>query len=61
MTAATPSDHAERGHSPSAEGLRAALGWDKLPEMTSEQRAAYEDANREARTEARRFYGDAAA
>jgi len=59
MTAATPPDRAERGHSASAaaERLREALGWDRLPEMTPEQREAYETANERARDEARRFYG----
>jgi hypothetical protein len=55
MTAATP-DRAERGHSAAADRLREALGWDRLPEMTPQQREAYEAANRRARHEARRFY-----
>jgi len=57
MTAATPPDRAEHGHSPAAERLREALGWDRLPEMTPEQRAAFDEANRRADEEARRFYG----
>jgi len=57
VTAATPPDRTERGHSAAAERLRKALGWDRLPEMTPEQREAYEAANERARDEARRFYG----
>ena len=51
----------ERGHSPTAERLREALGWERLPEMTMQQREAYEAANQRAREEAQRFYGDTAA
>jgi hypothetical protein len=60
MTAATPSDRAEPGHRSAAERLREALGWERLPEMTAEEREAYEAANRQARDEARRVYGDMA-
>lgn len=43
--------------SPHAEQLRQAMGWDKLPTMTAEQRAEYERKNAEAQAAARRFYG----
>jgi hypothetical protein len=43
-------------HSPNAERLRQALGWEKLPEMTSEEREAFDEANRRADEEAKRFY-----
>jgi hypothetical protein len=46
-----------RRHSETAERLRVAMGWDKLPEMTPEQRAAFDETNRRADEEARRFYG----
>jgi hypothetical protein len=55
MTSSPPE---RTSHSPNAERLRAALGWDRLPEMTSEQREAYDAANERARADARRFYGD---
>jgi hypothetical protein len=61
MTADTSAGRVERGHSPNAERLREAMGWDRLPEMTPEQRAAYEAANERADEEARRFYGHHAA
>lgn len=34
------------------------MGWDRLPEMTPEQREAYDAKNTAARDEARRLYGD---
>ena len=61
MTVPTPPERTEQGHSPAAERLKEALGWDRFPEMTPEQREAYEAANERAEEEARRFYGDAAA
>lgn len=61
MTTATPPDHTERGHSAAAERLREALGWDRLPEMTPAERAEFDEANRRADEEARRFYGLSAA
>ncbi len=57
MTAPTPSDRAEHGHSPNAERLREALGWDRLPEMTPEQQQAFDEETRRANEAARRFYG----
>ena len=57
----TPPERTGRSHSDAAERLREALGWDRLPEMTPEQREAYDAANQRARDEARRFYGDTAA
>jgi hypothetical protein len=53
----SPSERTGSTHSPNAERLREALGWERLPEMTPEQREAYEAANERARAEARRFYG----
>ncbi len=58
MSAAPDSDR--QTPSPNAERLRQALGWDRLPEMTPNQREAYEAANEQAREDARRFYGTAA-
>jgi hypothetical protein len=53
-----PSEHTS-SHSPNAERLREALGWDRLPEMTPEQREAFDEANRRADEEARHFHGNA--
>jgi hypothetical protein len=58
---ATPPNRADHAPSPNAERLRQAMGWEKLPAMTPEQREAYEAANEKAREEARRFYGQSAA
>jgi hypothetical protein len=58
MATTTPD---QAGHSAAAERLRQALGWERLPEMTPEQRESYEEADRKAREEAHRIYGDAAA
>ena len=57
MTAATPQDRAEYLPSPNAERLRVAMGWDKLPEMTPEERAKFDAENEKAQEAARRFYG----
>lgn len=43
--------------SPRAEALRRAMGWERLPTMTAEQRAEYERKNAEAQEAARRYYG----
>ena len=47
--------------SPHAEQLRQAMGWDRLPEMTPEQLAAFDAAEAEADEAARRFYSSRAA
>lgn len=44
-------------HSPNAERLRVALGWDRLPEMTPVEREAFEAEQRELDEEVRRYYG----
>jgi len=33
------------------------MGWDKLPEITPEQQARFDEAKRRANDEARHFYG----
>ncbi len=43
--------------SPRAEALRQAMGWDKLPTMTPEQREEFDRKNAEAQEQARRIYG----
>lgn len=47
--------------SPHAEELRRAMGWDRLPRLTDEQRAEFDRAEREADEAARRYYGTSAA
>ena len=61
MTVPSPPERTEHGHSPAAERLKEALGWDHFPEMTPEQREAFDAAKERVREEARRFYGDTAA
>ena len=60
MATPNPSEHVEREYSPAAHRLKEALGWDKFPEMTAEQREAFEEANRRADEEAERFYNNRA-
>ena len=55
MTSATP-DRLQP--SPNAERLRIALGWDRLPEMTAEQREAFDAELRRRDAALRRFYGE---
>ena len=43
--------------SPNAERLRIAMGWDQLPDMSPEQRAAFEAEERRIDDEVRRYYG----
>jgi hypothetical protein len=43
--------------SPNAERLRIAMGWDRLPEMSPEERAAFEAEERRIDEEVRRYYG----
>jgi hypothetical protein len=47
--------------SPNAERLRVAMGWEQLPEMTPEQRQAFEAEERQADEQVRRYYGTSAA
>jgi hypothetical protein len=47
--------------SPNAERLRVAMGWERLPEMTDEQRAEFDAELRRRDEEVRRFYGKPAA
>jgi hypothetical protein len=58
---ATPPNRADHAPSPNAERLRQAMGWEKLPEMTPEQRVKFDEDNRRAEEEADRFYGQSAA
>jgi hypothetical protein len=57
----TQPERPDTTHSPNAERLRQAMGWERLPEMTPEQRERFEAENRRAEDEARRFYGTTAA
>jgi hypothetical protein len=57
----TDERRADRAPSPNAERLRQAMGWEKLPEMTPEQLARFDEDNRRAEEEAQRFYGKTAA
>jgi len=47
--------------SPNAEQLRVAMGWERLPEMTPEERQAFEAAERKVDEQVRRYYGTSAA
>jgi hypothetical protein len=47
--------------SPNAERLRVAMGWERLPEMTTEQREEFDAELRRRDEEVRRFYGKPAA
>lgn len=58
MTQATP-DRTQP--SSNAERLRVALGWERLPEMSPEEREAFEAEERRVDEEVRRFYGKPAA
>ena len=58
MSQATP----DQTHpSPNAERVREALGWDRLPELTAEEREEFDAEQRRADEEARRFYANPAA
>jgi hypothetical protein len=56
MSSVEPESATNPLSSPHAEQLRVAMGWDKLPEMTPEQRARFDEENRRVSEEARRFY-----
>jgi hypothetical protein len=47
--------------SPNAERLRVAMGWERLPEMTPEQREEFDAELLRRDEEVRRFYGKSAA
>ena len=47
--------------SPNAERLRVAMGWDRLPEITPEERAEFQAELARRDEEIRRFYGKPAA
>jgi hypothetical protein len=43
--------------SPNAERLRVAMGWDRLPEMSPDEREKFEADQRQLDEEVRRYYG----
>jgi hypothetical protein len=43
--------------SPNAERLRVAMGWERLPEMTSAERQAFEAEEQQVDEQIRRYYG----
>lgn len=66
MSSTTPDriDHTEYGkHTPGAgvERLQKAMGWERLPEMTPDERATFHAEMERADEEAHRFYGISAA
>jgi hypothetical protein len=58
MSQATP-DQAQP--TSNAERLRQAMGWERLPEMSPDQRASFDAEQRRFDEEIRRFYADPAA
>jgi hypothetical protein len=58
MSQATPD---QTQPSTNAERLRQAMGWDRLPEMSQEQREKFDAEQRRFDEEIRRFYADPAA